>query len=255
MYDGRFNTDLVQDTNGIVRPFAIGSFHPRPAETLMIGLSSGSWAQVVANLPGVERLTIVEINPGYLSLIPKYPQVASLLRNPKVEIVIDDGRRWLIRNPRRRFDLVVMNTTFNWRANVSNLLSVEFLKLVRARLKADGVLYYNTTWSPEVFATGLTVFPFSLRVGSFLAVSDSPINVDRQRWERLLAGYRIDGRQVLNPADPAARAQLAAVLNMADGLDQPHSGEDLSMEGRDGIRWRAGLARIITDDNMGTEWY
>jgi hypothetical protein len=221
----------------------------------MIGLSSGSWAQVVANLPGVERFTIVEINPGYLGLIPKYPQVASVLHNPKVKIAIDDGRRWLIRNPTSKFDLVVMNTTFNWRANISNLLSVEFLRLVRAHLKAGGVLYYNTTWSPEVFATGISVFPFALRVGSFLAVSDSPLQVDRQRWERILLGYRIDGRPVLNPADPAARARLAEVLDMANGLDQPHPGMDMRMEAREGIRRRAHLARIITDDNMGTEWY
>ena len=35
----------------------------------MIGLSSGSWAQVIANDPDVASLTVVEINPGYLSLI------------------------------------------------------------------------------------------------------------------------------------------------------------------------------------------
>lgn len=250
MYDGRFNTDLVRDTNLIVRAFAIGSFQPKRTETLMIGLSSGSWAQIIANDPGVEHLTIVEINPGYLSLIPKYPQVASLLHNPKVSIVIDDGRRWLVRNPRRRFDLVVMNTTFNWRANVSNLLSVEFLRLVRARLKDGGVLYYNTTGSDEVFATGLSVFPYGLRVLNFLAVSDSPIQVDRQRWVQLLKDYRIDGRPVLDLTNPAHRSRLAEVLNLSNGLTQPHS----SMEVREGIWNRVQSAKIITDDNMGTEW-
>jgi spermidine synthase len=253
-YDGRFNTDLVRDTNGIVRSFAIGSFDRRPAETLMIGLASGSFAQVVVNHPGVEHLTIVEINPGYLSVIPKYPQVASLLHNPRVDIVIDDGRRWLVRNPQRKFDLIFINTTFNWRANATNLLSVEFLRLIRSRLKAGGIFYYNTTWSPEVFATGLSVFPFSLRVGSCLAVSDSPLTVDSPWWERALVEYRIDGRLALNPSDPAARSRLAEVLDMARGLDRAHSGNDLSMEGREGLRRRVGQARIVTDDNMGTEW-
>ena len=32
---------------------------------------------------------IVEIDPGYLSLIRKRPEVASLLDDPKVKIVID----------------------------------------------------------------------------------------------------------------------------------------------------------------------
>jgi len=94
----------------------------------MIGLASGSWAQVIANDSEVESLTIVEINPGYLPLVAQRPAVRKLLQNPKVAIVIDDGRRWLLHHPERKFDLVVSNTTWNWRANASNLLSIEFLE-------------------------------------------------------------------------------------------------------------------------------
>src|SRR5207302_2041193 len=61
-YDGRFNTDLTRDSNGIVRPYALSLFHPAPRNVLMIGLSSGSWAQVIANNPLVAALTVVEIN-------------------------------------------------------------------------------------------------------------------------------------------------------------------------------------------------
>ena len=52
IYDGRFNVSLVNDTNGIQRPFSLSYFHPNPKEVLMIGLSSGSWAQVItATIP------------------------------------------------------------------------------------------------------------------------------------------------------------------------------------------------------------
>jgi hypothetical protein len=37
MYDGRFNTDIKQDSNGIVRPYALSLFHPAPRRVLMIG--------------------------------------------------------------------------------------------------------------------------------------------------------------------------------------------------------------------------
>jgi len=245
---------MVNDTNAVVRAFAIGGFVPHRSETLMIGLSSGSWAQIIANDPEVKHLTIVEINPGYLSLIPKYPEVASLLHNPKVTIVIDDGRRWLVRNPQRRFDLVVMNTTFNFRANITNLLSVEFLRLARAHLKDGGVLYYNTTKSGEVFATALTTFPYALRVLNFVAVSDSPIQVDRQGWEESLRNYRIDGHPVLDSSNPAASKRLNEILAMTGGLNQPRPAVEEGMEGREGIWQKVRFARIITDDNMGTEW-
>ncbi|HJZ19597.1 MAG TPA: hypothetical protein VJ226_01490, partial [Bradyrhizobium sp.] len=66
MYDGRFNVRLQDDRNGIIRPYALSLFHAAPRDVLMIGLASGSWAQVIANNPSVKSLTVVEINPGYL---------------------------------------------------------------------------------------------------------------------------------------------------------------------------------------------
>jgi spermidine synthase len=90
----------------------------------------------VANNGQVESLTVIEINPGYLKLIPEYSTVRTLLHNPKVHIEIDDGRRWLMWNPQTKFDAIVMNTTFHWRNHASSLLSVEFLQIARAHLEA-----------------------------------------------------------------------------------------------------------------------
>jgi spermidine synthase len=251
IYDGRFNIDPIHDTNGIIRAYALSSFHPSPQEVLMIGLSSGSWAEVIANHPQVEKLTIVEINPGYLRLIPLHPEVAALLRNPKVEVVIDDGRRLLLRNPQRKFDLIVMNTTWNWRAHATNLLSVEFLQLVRTHLKPGGVHFYNTTVSEEVQATGVTVFPYGLRMRGFLAVSDSPIHVDRERWRNVLTAYRIEGKPVFELTKPEHRKRLEEVLSFTDIAPD---GRYERMEYAETIRQRLKGKRLITDDNMGTEW-
>lgn len=250
IYDGRFNTDLVHDSNLLVRAFAIAGFNRRPREVLMIGLSSGSWAQVIANNPDVENVTIVEINPGYVPLIRQYANVANLLRNPKVNIITDDGRRWLVSHPDRKFDLILMNTTFNWRANVTNLLSTEFLALCRAHMKSGGVAYYNTTWSDDVQYTGATAFPYALRFVNFLAVSDRPLRLDKEQWSRALAEYRIDGRPVFDLADPAQRQRYEDILHMADGWDAPNG----SLESRESLIRRLRGARVITDDNMGTEW-
>jgi predicted membrane-bound spermidine synthase len=96
-----------EDVNGILRPYALTLFHPAPRDVLMIGLSSGSWAKVVANNPAVASLTVVEINPGYMRLVQDTPAVASVLRNPKVTVITDDGRRWLRLNPGRRMGLFI----------------------------------------------------------------------------------------------------------------------------------------------------
>ena len=48
-----------------------------------------------------------------------------------VEIVFDDAHRWLAHHSLRTFDVIVTNTTFHWRANTTNLLSLEFLQAIR----------------------------------------------------------------------------------------------------------------------------
>ena len=255
IYDGHFNIDPVHDTNGIFRCYAIPAFRPNPKDVLVVGLSSGSWAQILVNIPSVQNATIVEINPGYLPLILERPQVASLLSNPKVHIVIDDGRRWLVAHPDRRFDFILMNTTYNWRANASNLLSVEFLELARRHLKAGGALYYNTTDSEEVQLTGATVFPYALRIGNLLAVSDSPIEYNREQLRLALVNYRIDGRPVFNLSRPADQAALDKVVSLPDLTGViPKWLNDPSFERRTGLLQRDKGKRLITDDNMGTEW-
>jgi len=253
-YDGRFNFDPMHDDNGIFRAYVIPALHPRIKSMLVIGLSSGSWAQVVANYPGIEDVTIVEINPGYIPLIQQRPEVASLLSNPKVHIFIDDGRRWLVAHPDRKFDFILMNTTFNWRANATNLLSVEFLQLVRRHLNPGGIEYYNTTQSHRAQLTGATVFPYALRIASFLAVSDSPIHFDRAHLRDVLAAYNIDGRPVFDLTKPRDRAKLEgiAAIPAVSRYDGDHP--TVSIESRASLlaQWKG--QRLITDDNMGTEW-
>lgn len=254
IYDGKFNVDLVHDGNNIYRLYALSSFHALPRSVLMVGLSSGSWAQVLANHPQVQELTIVEINPGYFGLIRQYPQVASILRNPKVHFVVDDGRRWLVSNPKRRFDVIVMNTTFNWREHASNILSVEFLQLARQHLLPGGVLYYNATNSGEVMLTGSTVFPYALRLANFLAVSDTPIELDTNRLARTLTDYEIDGHPVLDLRVPADLRRFQQMLALTRHFSTTVNIADPSIEFGDSLRARYHGLRLITDDNMGTEW-
>jgi predicted membrane-bound spermidine synthase len=253
IYDGRFNTSLVDDSNGIQRAYSLSYFHPDPKEVLMIGLSSGSWAQVLANHPQIEHLTIVEINPGYLQLIPQAPEVASLLKNPKVHIEIDDGRRWLVRNAGRKFDAIIMNTSHNWRSNASSILSTDFLQLVRKHLNPGGVHAYNTTESDEVLATGLKIFPYGMRLANFMVVSDVPLQLDPKRWFDVLTHYSIDDKPVFDLSQERPRQRLMEVMSMVNTMDRSVAGP-FTLESAGHIRARTSRVRIITDDNMGTEW-
>lgn len=250
VYDGYFNIDPSNNINGILRAFALSAFHGSPNRILMVGLSSGSWAQVLANHPQVQSLEIVEINPGYLKLIPKYPSIRSLLQNPKVHIQIDDGRRWLLSHPNAQFDVIVQNTSFFWRDHSAELLSTDYLQIIRQHLRRGGVYYYNTTGSDDAVGTGLAVFPYGLRIVNFLAVSDVPVVVDKQRWGEVLRRYTIDGSRVFD--GPKGEKTLQTYLGFADTVNQPPT--PVGIESSDSIRARLKSPLIITDDNMGWEW-
>ncbi|MCA1364984.1 fused MFS/spermidine synthase [Bradyrhizobium sp. IC3069] len=246
MYDGRFNTDLKSDLNGIIRPYALSLFHPAPRKVLMIGLSSGSWAQVIANNPDVDSLTIVEINRGYLELIAKHDDVRSILNNPKIKIVEDDGRRWLRHHPDAQFDAVVSNTTWHFRANITNLLSSEFLSLVQQHLKPDGIFFYNTTNSRRAQRTGCIAFSYGARFLNHMVLSQTPIAWDHGRWRRTLEAYSIDGKPEF-ASDGTDGARLDAL--MADFRQDGPAIEPCPqlLEATTG-------QTLVTDDNMGMEW-
>ncbi|MGY2490307.1 spermine/spermidine synthase domain-containing protein [Cupriavidus sp. CP313] len=255
MYDGRFNVDLRHDTNGIFRPYALNLFHRHPRDVLMIGLSSGSWAQVIANNPEVRSLTIVEINPGYVELVAGSAEVASVLSNPKVTLVIDDGRRWLRMNRERRFDAIVSNTTWHFRANATNLLSAEFLQLADAHLTPGGVLYYNTTDSERVQRTACLAFPHGARFSNHMVVSRAPLAWDFEHLRRTLEAYRIDGRPILDVGRGQDRLVANAWMTQWESsLHGDSSHREDPMETCPRILARTIGLRQVTDDNMGTEW-
>lgn len=252
VYDGHFNIDPANDRNFVIRAYVLSLFHPHPRRCFMLGLASGSWAQVIANNPDVESLDIVEINPGYLSLIAQYPEISSVLHNPKVHIYIDDGRRWLLAHPNAKYDAMVANTSYHWRDHSSQVLSTEFLQIVKQHLLPGGIYYYNATESPDVLITGLHEYQFGLRVITFLMVSDSPIVLDKNHWFSVLNQYRIDGKKIFNDTTPRGQLVLAAYNAFADSVkDTPRV---LGIEAGDGLAARLGARHIITDDNMGAEW-
>ncbi|MCK6535585.1 MAG: fused MFS/spermidine synthase [Polyangiaceae bacterium] len=240
-YDGRFNLDPVSDSNGIQRAYMVACLHPAPKDVLEIGLSSGSWAWVLLGHQRVERVTAVEINPGYTQLIERYKDGHhTVVGDPKLTIVVDDGRRWLSRNPGSRFDLIVMNTTYHWRSNITSLVSEEFLRLAKQHLNAGGVLYYNTTGSPDIPHTAAHVFRHVTTFNSMVAASDHPFSLSEREKLDNLGRFQRDGRSVFGSS-----SELEAIAERLARTPLP--------DRRDELLRRDSSARI-SDDNMLTEF-
>jgi spermidine synthase len=96
-----------------------------------------------------------------------------------------------------KYDLVVMNTTYYWRAYASLLLSKDFLEIVRSHMTADAVLTYNTTGLPDVLNTASAVFPHAHLYDSFAVCGFSDW---RQRLRDPESATRISRIRPLNSA-------------------------------------------------------
>lgn len=240
VWDGRFQFTPVVDVNGIRRAFRIAALHPDPSEVLMVGLASGSWAVVMDAYEPIQSMDIVEINHGYSEVMRHYPNHARLFESDKVELHIDDGRRWLKRHPNRKFDLIVMDVTWHKRNNATNLLSVEFLRNVKSQLKPNGVVYYNTTDSEDVIFTAAQIFKHMVRQSDFIAASDTPFSMSQQQaWSNM--------QKFVKPPFQAMfknhiKRQVLKGLAYAPLVD---IGET--------YRARSDLT-VITDNNMATEY-
>lgn len=253
-YDGDFNIDPRDDRNHVLRPYAMGLFHPDPKRVLMIGLASGSWATIVANHPDVEEFVIIEINSGYLDLISKYPTHAKLLDDPRVTIVIDDGRRWLNRHPDEKFDVVMANATIYWRSQATSLISREFLEIVKQHLEPGGLYMWNITGSERAMKTTFDVFEHGARFQSMMVAGPDPIDLDWDRFRNELLNWTIWGEPVLDADDPDDVAFVDETLDISDDPKDPELLFEWTFESKEELMERVGDRRSITDDNMGGEW-
>lgn len=239
VYDGRLNTDPRLNSNRIDRLILLAALHPSPKRILMIGLSGGAWVEVLRHLPGVEHMDVVEIQPIYLSLIAATPTVSGLLSDSRVHIHIDDGRRWVKRTAAQRYDLIVMNTTFHWRAYITNLLSREFLTLMQQRMQPGAVLAFNSTGSPDVLRTADAVFSSAYRYANFVYAADWDFRT--MQPENLAQMSKL--LQALIPSDDAAIQSLVQKWSKPAWVDVR---EEERLAGR--------VLEVITEQNLITEY-
>jgi spermidine synthase len=112
---------------------------PRPASALVIGYGSGVTTRVLADVPGMARVRVLEIEPAVLGMSRFFEHVNdTVLARPGVSAVVDDARSAL-QIDRARYDVIVSEPSNIWQAGVATLYTPEFYGIVRRRLADDGV--------------------------------------------------------------------------------------------------------------------
>src|SRR5881396_2031627 len=112
---------------------------PGAASALLIGYGTGVTAHVLASVPGITRVKVVEIEPAVLQMDSLFQHVNdSVLARPTVHVVVDDARSAL-QLDRERYDVIVSEPSNPWVAGIATLYTPEFFRIARARLSDDGV--------------------------------------------------------------------------------------------------------------------
>lgn len=239
VYDGMTNTNLLVNSNGLHRLALMSVLQPQPRRVLMVGMSIGSWLAVVRRFPGVEHIDVIEINPAYRAAAQSYPPQRDAMSDARVALHFDDGRRWVRLNPAAKYDLIVMNTTFHWRSNVTLLLSSEFLSTLRDRLEPGGLLSFNATGSLDALYTASRVFRHAYRYDNFVYAAAHDFRPLKETPEALQS-YR---KLYYDGAVPnGGESRLRSFLSMPF-IDYAHARLAAGREGE-----------LITDGNMITEF-
>ncbi|MBI4831733.1 MAG: fused MFS/spermidine synthase [Candidatus Lindowbacteria bacterium] len=223
--------------------------HPNPKDICIVGFGAGGTSYNVS-LYDVRDITCVELSPEVPKAAPFLAEVNhNVLANPKFDLVIEDGRNYILRTG-KRFDVITVDATSPKFAGNVSLYTKEFYDMCREKLTPGGVM---ALWAPYhllsrredlmLFNTFKQSFPhfsvwFTSNRGYFVLIgSNEPIRIDFHNVERQMS-------------KPEIRRELAAVE-----LNTPYEllacyvmGEDAPDELFEGIP-------INTDDHPYIEYF
>jgi spermidine synthase len=111
--DGRFMTserDEFHYHEPMIHPALIS--HPEPRRVLVLGGGDGGAAEEVLKHPSVERVVVAELDEAVVRLAREHLQGIhhGALDDPRVEIVIGDGARF-VADTAERFDAIILDLT------------------------------------------------------------------------------------------------------------------------------------------------
>jgi spermidine synthase len=189
----------------IMLGLAAAAARPDPGSALVIGFGTGVTARVLADVPGMRRVRVVEIEPAVLEMGRLFTAVnGDVLARPGVSVTVDDARSAL-QLDRERFDLIVSEPSNPWVAGVATLYTPDFFRIARARLAEDGVFcqWVQLYQLPLSVVAGIVhnvraVFPhveiwFATNLDLIVLGSGRSLHYDHAWTERLLGPTTVLG--------------------------------------------------------------
>ena len=174
------STDEYRYHEALVHPaFSLTGRH---ADVLVLGGGDGLAVREILRYEGVQRVTLVDLDPEMTAAARRVSFFRSLNQNAfddhRVRIVNDDAMVWLDEHPSAQFDVVLVDLPDPNNYSVGRLYTERFYSLTARALRDDGTLAIQATsplfarqsyWCIErtVAAAGLYTQPYHALVPSF----------------------------------------------------------------------------------------
>jgi len=158
-----------------------------PKRVLVMGGGDGLALREVFRHPGVEEVTLVDLDPGMTNLSDRFPALGQLnenaYHNPKLTVVNADGYIWVrkYQPDARPFDVVIIDFPDPHNYALGKLYSRQFFRLLKRVLAPGGAVAIQCT-SPffaqrtywcivkTMEAAGFTAKPYYIAVPSFFGI-------------------------------------------------------------------------------------
>lgn len=167
--NGKADGSALADAGTQVMLGLIGALqHPGPRSAFLIGLGTGTSAGWLADVPGMDRVDVVELEPRVVDVARDYFGAVNrtVMSKTNVQVILGDAREVLLVTD-RTYDLIVSEPPNPYRAGVSSLFTRDYYRAVERRLAPGGIFsqwlqgYQLSSESVQVvYATLLSVFPY-----------------------------------------------------------------------------------------------
>lgn len=156
--------------------------HEQPRRVLCIGIGAGPAVYASAAHPAVEHVEVCEIlrsmEPLMSDFARQHPEVmphARMLADKRFHFRYEDGRRLLIAEPDRGWDVIFSSPLLPYNSRSGLLFSHEFFELLKTRLNEGGIVGWLGV-SPRTWRTFARSFPYVVLLeGEVLLGSNVPL--------------------------------------------------------------------------------
>lgn len=139
--------------------------HPNPKNVLVIGGGDGGSLREVLRHPGVEKCTMVEIDKMVVDACREHiPQTSCALDDPKAELIIEDGLKF-VNETKEKFDVIIVDST-DPVGPATPLFGPDFYKDIYKCLSDDGIVvsqaespFLNAEMQGKILSILKEIFP------------------------------------------------------------------------------------------------